>query len=79
MSFGIPSLYIASNDSELSDYAKKYKHAECFSEKELDQAIGFIEKLSVDKQLANNYGERALETATIFKRDNADKIIDLYL
>jgi len=79
MSFGIPSLYIASNDSELHDYATNFRHAECYQESELNKAVNFIINLSADNNLVNFYSSNALKAAKQFRRENADKIVDLYL
>jgi len=49
MSYGIPSLYIASKDSELNEYAKKFKHAACFEKKDMTDIIDFIVMLSKEK------------------------------
>lgn len=78
MSLGIPSLYIASNDSELYDYAVKYKHAACFNENQLDEAAAFIEEISEKSKLLQLYSNNALMAAENFKRNNADKLIEKY-
>jgi len=79
MSFGIPSLYISANDSELNDYAKRYNHAKCFEKNDFDAMIEYILNLSNDKKLYATYEENALKAANYFKIDNAKKIIDKYL
>ncbi|WP_293870225.1 glycosyltransferase family 4 protein [Flavobacterium sp.] len=79
MSYGIPSLYIAGEDSELNTYAHKYKAAECFSEKELRLAKDFILDLCQNKQKWNAMSANAIATAQLFKRDNADKFVANYL
>lgn len=79
MSFGIPSVYIAGEDSELNAYAHKYKAAECFSENELNLARDFILELSQNKQKWNAMSANAIATAQVFKRDNADKFVADYL
>ena len=79
MSYGIPSLYIASKDSELNNYAQKFKHAKCFSEIELDQAIDFITEISTNKKLYKQLEENNLKAAENFKRSNASKFVKLYL
>ena len=79
MSYGIPSLYIAAKDSELHDYAKKFKHAKCFEKKEIDNIIDFILKLSSNKVIYETYSLNSLTAAKNFKRENANKLIDLYL
>lgn len=79
MSYGIPSVYIAGEDSELNTYAHKYKAAECFTEKELHLAKDFILDLSKNKQRWHEMSANAIATAKLFKRDNADKFVDYYL
>lgn len=79
MSYGIPAIYIAGNDSELHDYASKYGHAACFPESQLDKAKEFIIEMSKDKTKWESMSQKALETSLLFRRDNADKFIDLYL
>ena len=79
MSYGIPSLYIAADDSELQNYANKYKHANCFTEKELDKAEVFILKLSKDKKYYNKLSVNSLKAASNFKRENAAKFVEEYL
>jgi len=79
MSFGIPSLYIAGEDSELNTYAHHYKAAKCFTEKDLLLAKAFILDLSKNKQKWNEMSTNAIATANHFKRDNADKFVVAYL
>jgi hypothetical protein len=79
MSYGIPSLYIAGEDSELHSYATKYGYAKCYTERELEKAKNFIVDLSNDKQKWQEMSENALQTSTLFRRDNADKFVDMYL
>jgi hypothetical protein len=79
MSYGIPSIYIAGEDSELNAYASKYQAAECFTERELHQAKDFIESLSKDKLKWQEMSINAIKTSHLFRRDNADKFVELYL
>ena len=79
MSYGIPSLYIASEDSELHTYASKYGYAKCFTERELEKAKDFIIDLSTNKQKWQEMSANALQTSTLFRRDNADKFVAQYL
>ncbi|MCF6132693.1 glycosyltransferase family 4 protein [Flavobacterium wongokense] len=79
MSYGIPSVYIAGEDSELNTYAHKYGAAECFAEKDLAKAKDFILDLSQNKQKWNTMSGNAIATAQLFRRDNADKFVDYYL
>ncbi len=79
MSYGIPSLYLASNDSELHIYSKKYQHAECFESEELGRARDFILSLIHDKEKWNLYSANAIKASRFFKRENADLFIQKYL
>ena len=79
MSYGIPSVYIAGEDSELNTYAHKFGAAECFAEKDLNLAKDFILDLSTNKQKWNEMSANAISTAKLFRRDNADKFVDYYL
>jgi len=79
MSYGIPSLYIASVDSELHEYAQKFRHGKCFDETELDEAVHFVAELSRNEELQKELSENSEKAADNFKRDNADKLVDLYL
>lgn len=78
MSYGIPSLYIASSDSELYNYAAIYGHAKCYSESELEIAANFILQLKKDAAFQKSLSEKAEIAALNFRRDNADKFISFY-
>ena len=79
MSFGIPSLYIAPEDSELQAYARKYGHAACFQSSQLHAAAEFILKLSQDQQLYDEYAKNSLAAARNYTRANADLLVDKYI
>ncbi|MCZ8330791.1 MAG: glycosyltransferase family 4 protein [Flavobacterium sp.] len=79
MSYGIPSVYIAGEDSELHDYAQNYNAAKCFTERELNKAKEFILQISTNKQQWNEMSQNAMNTSKLFRRDNADKFVELYL
>jgi hypothetical protein len=79
MSYGIPSLYIASEDSQLKAYCDEYGHAKCFSKADLDLAAEFITSLSLDDKLHQLMSSKALKASDDFKRINADKFIYKYL
>ena len=79
MSFGIPSIYIASKDSELADYIRRYKHGKCFSEDKLQQAALFVKKLSLDRAMQQEYRINSLEAGKNFKLSNADAIVEYYI
>lgn len=78
MSFGIPSLYIASDDSELHSYAQKYGHAKCLSHINLDEAVKFILKVKNDKKLMEQYVLNAVKASKNYRRSNADELVELY-
>ncbi len=78
MSYGIPSLYIASTDSQLQLYANKYDHAACYTKAELKQAVQFIRNLKNDSVRHGQMSKNA-ETASLdFRRNNADKFVSKY-
>ena len=79
MSYGIPTLYIASADSELSNYAEKFNHAICFDESELDMAVAFILKVKRDAEYRNMLSVNAVKAAALFKRENADNFVERYI
>jgi len=78
MSYGIPSLYIASKDSQLSIYSIKYGHAKCFSNSDLNLAANFIKDLSTDLLIKQKMSENAIKASFDFKRSNADKFVEKY-
>jgi hypothetical protein len=79
MSYGIPALYIAAEDSELYDYAVKYEHAKCISSSNLQEAADYIMSLKSDSNLRKQYAQNAVEASKNYRRSNADKIVKLYL
>jgi glycosyltransferase involved in cell wall biosynthesis len=79
MSYGIPSIYIAGEDSELNSYASLYQAAACYTERQLFEAKDFILNLSNNPQKWQTMSDNAIQTSTLFRRDNADKFVDAYL
>ena len=79
MSFGIPALYIAAQESELARYCERYGHARCFSADQLDDVAGFIRDLARDPAQHAAMQENAEQAATHFRRSNADRFVDKYL
>lgn len=79
MSYGIPSLYIASLDSQLKVYADKYDHARCFDKSALMGAREFILSLKNDQTLYNKMSAAAVLAASDFKRGNADLFVEKYV
>lgn len=79
MNFGIPSLYFASEESELYHYAKRFGHAGCFDHADLDGAAAFIERLAGNSEAQEHLAERAMEASEWFRRGNADRLVDAYI
>lgn len=79
MSYGIPALYVASDDSELHDYAEKYNHAKCVDHTNLDEAVDFILQLRNSKEMRQKYATNAVNASKNYRRSNADDIVALYL
>lgn len=79
MSYGIPTLYVASEDSQLHDYAVKYKHAQCVDHSNLQEAVKFILELKKNKELYTSYSLNSVEASKNYRRGNADKIVQYYL
>ena len=79
MSYGIPSLYIASKDSQLNDYIQEFGHGACFAKSELNKAVAFLEKAAHDDLYHNKLSQNSLKGAENFKRSNANKFIKNYL
>jgi glycosyltransferase involved in cell wall biosynthesis len=79
MSYGIPSLYVASKDSQLEIYAKKYGHAKCFAKSDLNKIVNFIIELKENQEKHEAMALKAVKAAKDFKRDNADKFVELYI
>ena len=79
MSYGIPSLYIASKDSQLNDYIQDFGHGACFSKSELNKVVTFLEKAASEILYYKMLSENSLNAAENFKRSNANKFIKNYL
>jgi glycosyltransferase involved in cell wall biosynthesis len=79
MSYGIPSLYIASKDSQLNEYAESYELGECFIKDELEQAAEFLVNLAKDPITYKKLSLNAALAAQDFKRENADKFVEAYI
>ena len=78
MSLGIPSLYIASPDSQLKGYAESYGHALCFTKSELKEAAEAIKRLVSDRQALERMSVQAESAAKNFTRCNADRFVAKY-
>jgi hypothetical protein len=79
MSNGLPSVYFASKDSQLAQYAVKYNHAKCFTEDEMEYASKFILDLKNNKQYYLEISNNALIASNDFKRSNADDLVKKYI
>lgn len=78
MSYGIPALYIASEDSQLSVYANRYEHAKLFNKQNINAVADWIEEISQNKQKHQEMSRNAVIAAQDFKRSNADKFVEKY-
>ena len=78
MSFGIPSLYIASRNSELARYVDKYAHGALFGEDEIDRIAGFIAGLARNRESYREMAQNALAAAENFRRLNAGCFVKGY-
>lgn len=79
MSYGIPSLYIASKDSQLNLYAEKYQHAACFTKDEKLEVVEFLKQLKNEKSYYSKMSENAELASKDFRRNNANKFVEQYL
>lgn len=78
MAMGIPSLYFSAPDSELADYANKFKHAKCFGKSQLQEAAEFVQEMASNPVLRQQYSTNSLKAAAYFKRSNADALVSAY-
>ena len=78
MTAGKPVLYIASKDSELHNYADKYGNGKCFECNELEAMAAFIQQLSENEQLQQQYQANSLNAAKDFTRKNTTAIVKAY-
>jgi hypothetical protein len=79
MSYGIPSLYIGSVDSQLKVYVDKYNHALLFEKHSLKEAASFLRKLRDDKEYYESISKAAIIASYDFKRKNANHFVKKYL
>lgn len=78
MSYGIPSLYIASLDSQLKIYADKYNHALCCEKQNLSEAASFLRKLRDNREYYDATSKAATIASNDFKRKNANQFVEKY-
>lgn len=79
MSYGIPSLYIASKDSQLYRYTETYRLGGCFSKDELRNAADFLVELSETPELYQSLAANAAKASEDFRRGNADRFVEKYI
>ena len=79
MSYGIPALYIASEDSELKNYTHKYNHAQCFTKDQFNEVQEYILELSRNKVYYEELSRNNIKASEDFKRENATKFVNFYL
>jgi glycosyltransferase involved in cell wall biosynthesis len=78
MSFGIPALYIAADDSELARYAKEFGNAGCFAADRPYEMSAFVRRLAHDPAANAAMRARAESAAGHFRLDNADRFVSSY-
>ena len=79
MSFGIPALYIAAEDSELARYARDFGSAACFTADQLNEMADFVRQLASDSAMNESMMALAESAAGHFRLDNADRFVSSYL
>lgn len=79
MSFGIPALYVAAEESELAVYAKRYGHARFFTAEQIEDIVRFIRALANDKEYRETMRQSAEAASRDFRRSNATRFVDSYL
>ena len=78
MSFGIPALYVAGPDSQLARYAEEFGHACCFQGDQVGEISDWIGQLASARGKLKEMGQCAERAARRFRRDNADRFVQLY-
>lgn len=78
MAFGVPALYLSSEDSELHTYAQRHGNALCFSKGQIVEAAQAISLLSKHPERLQKMSENAIRASSEFRRINADKFVQLY-
>jgi glycosyltransferase involved in cell wall biosynthesis len=79
MSLGIPSLYIASKQSQLAIYASQFNHAECFDKLELNRIADYVRELKNNQTFYEAKSKNASLASEKFTRQNANEFIKKYL
>ena len=78
MSFGIPSLYVVAEDSELANYASRYGHALVFQPHLLDEMAEAICRLARDPARVKRMAQFSELASRDFRRENADRFVAAY-
>jgi len=79
MSFGIPCLYVAAQNSQLGRYAKHFGHARCFEPHEIGKIADFVAEMSSDPEMRHQMQTKAKAASRYFTRANADLFVQAYL
>lgn len=79
MSYGIPSLYFASEDSELFAYCEKYSHAKCYNSQQFEEARQWVLEMKSNPEKYQQYHLNALNASKDFKKTNADLMVSSYI
>ena len=74
MSAGLPLLCIAGNDSELNSLTRKYNNGKCFMPNQIDEIVTFINELSENRSLRDDYGDNSLKASRDFTPQNVEVI-----
>jgi hypothetical protein len=78
MSFGIPSLYISSPDSQLAIDARRYGHARCFSASQQSAMVDFINQISQSSELRVLMSQAARKASDDYLPRNSVKFVESY-
>ena len=73
-----PIIYIASKESELYDYAERYKNGKCFHSSEISKIAEFITQVAADQRQYEQLSDNSLLASKDFTRANAMKLVDHY-
>ncbi|MCR9289874.1 MAG: glycosyltransferase family 4 protein [Bacteroidetes bacterium] len=75
MKAGKPILYIASEDSELRDYAQKFQNGICLHASEVNEISSFIKDISGRKDLYQKLSINSTNASAFFVRENASLFV----
>ncbi len=74
-----PIIYIASEYSELKDYAERFNNGACLHSSKVKEIAAFIEEVASNKEFYRELSNNSLNASNYFKRENAQKLIEDYL